>query len=376
MKNVFFHIDTQDGVAHLVMNRPDRLNTMSPPFYHALRDAVRALDARGDVRAMVISSSGKHFCAGMSLDVFASMGDAFATDTPRARMGFQHMLEQLMDCFTALEAARFPVICAVQGGCIGAGLDMAAACDIRVCSADAFFALQETQIGMAADLGVLQRLPKLIPEGVVRQMAYTAERLPAARALDIGLVNAVLPDADALRQHALQLAANIAAKSPLAVAGSKAAITYARDHATREALHHMAVLQSAIFNPPEMAEAIAAWQARREGRFAPLPALHTLADVAPPATSEENPASSLDAQAQAAIKTEAAAAFSAQSTVRDLLAHPGAQAVLEQHLPGFSAHPRIAVAKGMPLAAVASFSGGLITGEALQKIDTALKALR
>lgn len=270
ISNDFFTLGTTGGVAHLLLNRPDRLNTFSPPFYYALRDAVRGLDARGDVRALLISSTGKHFCAGMSLDVFGSMSDAFATDTPRARMGFAHALGQLMDCFTALEQARFPVICAVQGGCVGAGLDLASACDIRVCTADAFFALQETQIGMVADLGVLQRLPKIIPEGVARQMAYTSERLPAARALDVGLVNAVLPDADALLAHAQALAANIAAKSPAAVAGCKSAITYARDHDTANALQHMAVLQSAMFDPAEMAEAIAAWQGKREGQFAPL----------------------------------------------------------------------------------------------------------
>ncbi|MDO5626567.1 MAG: enoyl-CoA hydratase-related protein [Pseudomonadota bacterium] len=365
----YFQLGTPTpGVAHLVLSRPERLNTMSPPFFHALRDAVHALDARGDVRALVISATGKHFCAGMALDVFAGMGDGFATATPRDRMGFAHMLAQLMDCFTALEAARFPVICAVQGGCTGGGLDLAAACDIRVCTADAFFALQETQIGMAADLGVLQRLPKIIPEGVVRQMAYTAERLPAARALDVGLVNAVLPDADALHAHALALAANIAGKSPAAVAVSKTAITYARDHATPEALHHMAVLQSAVFDPAEMAEAIAAWQGKRAGSFAPLKPLATLTQVAPLAGPAQD-------TTQAASPTQASSGLSAASTVKALLAHPGAQAVLEQHLPGFSAHPQIAMAQVMPLATVARLSGGFITDEALQRIDAALKAL-
>ena len=123
-----------------------------------------------------------------------------------------------------VDEARFPVICAIQGGCIGGALDLAAACDIRVCSADAFFTVQEIQIGMAADLGVLQRLPKIVPQGVAREMAYTGDRVGAERALAVGLVNAVLPDAAALLDRALALAANIAAKSPLAIAGSKLAL--------------------------------------------------------------------------------------------------------------------------------------------------------
>ena len=268
--NEFFALTERDGIAHLQLNRPERLNTLAPPFFPALRDAVRALDDAGATRVLVISSTGKHFCAGMSLDVFGDEGAAFGTGTPRARLAFQTSLRRLMECLTALDAARFPVICAVQGGCVGGGLDLAAACDIRVCSADAFFTVQEIAIGMAADLGVLQRLPKLVPPGVAREMAYTGERLGAERALAVGLVNAVLPDAAALLDHAITLARSIAAKSPLAIAGSKLALNHARDHATGAALEQMTLLQSAIFDQGEMAAAIEAWKARRSASFDPL----------------------------------------------------------------------------------------------------------
>jgi len=149
-------------------------------------------------------------------------------------------------------------------------LDLAAACDIRVCSADAFFTVQEIHIGMAADLGVLQRLPKIVPPGVAREMAYTGDRLGAERALATGLVNAVLPDAGALHAHAQALAQNIATKSPLAVSGSKRALNYARDHGTEESLQQMTLLQSAIFDIEEMAMAIMAWKAKQKAEFAPL----------------------------------------------------------------------------------------------------------
>lgn len=269
--NDFFTLSTTAGVAHLQLNRPERLNTMAPPFFPALRDAVRALHDAGVARALVISSTGKHFCAGMALDVFGGDDALLVTDTARARLNFQDTLRKLIDCFTALDEARFPVICAIQGGCIGGALDLATACDIRLCTADAFFTVQEIHIGMMADLGVLQRLMKIVPQGVAREMAYTGDRMNAERALAVGLVNAVLPDAEALLAHAMQLAKNIAAKSPLAIAGSKLALNHARDHGTASALQQMTLLQSAIFDTAEMATAIDAWKKKAVADFPALP---------------------------------------------------------------------------------------------------------
>jgi len=271
MTTDFFRLELADtGVAHLQLARPERLNTMTPAFFPALREVVESLNAEGRTRVLVISSTGKHFSAGMALDVFASDLSLLDTGNARRRLAFQDSLRQLMRCFDVLESARFPVIAAVQGGCIGGALDLAAACDLRVCSADAFFTVQEIQIGMAADLGVLQRLPKIVPPGVARQMAYTGERVGAERALAIGLVTAVLPDAAATLDHALTLAAEIAAKSPLAIAGSKLALNYAIDHPTADALEQMALLQSAIFDIGEMGKAIQAWQSKADAGFDPL----------------------------------------------------------------------------------------------------------
>ena len=263
--------DERSGVAELVFNQPQRLNTMTPAFFPALRDAVRRLDDGGATRVLVIGSTGKHFSAGMALDVFADLTQLDAKEA-RSRLAFQRNLRRLMDCFDALEAAHFPVLCAVQGGCIGGGLDLALACDLRVCSADAFFTVQEIHIGMAADVGSLQRLPKVVPQGLARQMAYTGERLDAQRALAAGLVNAVLPDVQALHTHAMQLAHQIADKNPLAVAGSKLALNYARDHTTAESLQQMTLLQSAIFDIGDIQRAVAAWKDKRPGEFAALSA--------------------------------------------------------------------------------------------------------
>ena len=268
--NEFFSLQHDGTIAHLQLNRPERMNTMAPPFFPAIRDTVEALNAEGRTRVLVISSTGKHFSAGMALDVFAGGMAMLDTSKARQRLAFQDSLRQLMRCFDAIEHARFPVIAAIQGGCIGGALDLAAACDLRVCSADAFFTVQEIHIGMAADLGVLQRLPKIVPPGIAREMAYTGERLGAERALAAGLVNAVMPDAAATLAHAMQLAGAIAAKSPLAIAGSKLALNYAVDHPTADALEQMTLLQSAIFDIGEMGVAIEAWKAKREAGFDPL----------------------------------------------------------------------------------------------------------
>jgi enoyl-CoA hydratase len=268
--NDFFQLSTENGIAHLQFNRPERMNTMAPAFFPAFRDAVQALHDGGEARVLVISSSGKHFSAGMALDTFGGDGAMLDTSTPRARLNFQEGLRRLISCFDVLDSVRLPVICAIQGGCIGGAFDLAAACDIRFCSADAFFCIQEINIGMAADLGVLQRLPKLMPQGVVRELAYTGERLSAERALELGLVNAVLADAPSLLERAMSVARSIAGKSPLAIAGSKLALNHARDHGTAAALQQMTLLQSAIFDTGEMAEAIGAWKGKREADFPAL----------------------------------------------------------------------------------------------------------
>ena len=268
--NDLFQLTVTDAIAHLQLNRPERMNTMTLAFFPLLRDAVQALQDEGKVRVLVISSTGKHFSAGMALDTFSGGEAMLTTATSRARLSFQDSLRKLMACFDVLDTVRFPVICAMQGGCIGGALDLATACDLRYCTADAFFCVQEINIGMAADVGVLQRLPKIVAPAVAREMAYTGERLSAERALAVGLVNEVLPDAAALQDRAFAVARSIAAKSPLAIAGSKLAINHARDHGTAAALAQMTLLQSAIFDPAEMTEAIGAWKDKRAGSFAAL----------------------------------------------------------------------------------------------------------
>jgi len=261
-----FDVTVADHVAHVVLSRPDALNSMIREFWNELPLIVRELDDRGDIRAIVISSTGKHFCAGMDLAVFSSEDSGLgggAGEMGRVRARLRQSALMLQESFSAFEKARMPVLAAIQGGCIGGAVDMVTAADMRYCSADAFFVIQEINIGMTADVGTLQRLPKIIPDGVAREMAYTGRRMTAQRALEVGLVNEVFPTHEALVEGVLAIAGEIASKSPLAVWGSKEMLTYARDHSVADSLNHIATWQTGMFQPSDMLES---FKARAEGR--------------------------------------------------------------------------------------------------------------
>jgi enoyl-CoA hydratase len=265
---------TDDHVAHLVLNRPEVMNTMHPTFWRELDELLTQIHNEGTARALVISSTGKHFSAGMALETFSG---AIAMDDQSAegRAAIFDLLTDMQATFTKLENLRIPVICAIQGGCIGGAVDMVTAACIRYATADAFFCIQEINIGMVADVGTLQRLPKLIPFAVVKEMAYTGRRLPAQRALAYGLVNEVFDNADAMLAAALQCAQEIASKPPIAIWGTKQAVTYARDHSVEDSLRQMGWLQSAIWSNAHVRESIVAMKEKRAGAFAPLAALQS-----------------------------------------------------------------------------------------------------
>jgi enoyl-CoA hydratase len=260
---------TPEHVAHLVLNRPEAMNTMHPTFWRELDEVLTTLHNEGKARALVISSTGKHFSAGMALETFAG---AIQMDdqSPEGRAAIFDLLTDMQATFTKIENLRIPVICAIQGGCIGGAVDMVTAACIRYASADAFFCIQEINIGMVADVGTLQRLPKLIPFAVVKEMAYTGRRLPAAKALAYGLVNEVFDTHEATVDAALKCAREIASKPPVAIWGTKQAVTYARDHSVEDSLRQMGWLQGAIWSNAHVRESIAAMKDKRAGDFTPL----------------------------------------------------------------------------------------------------------
>ncbi len=273
-----FSLSSTDDVAHLVLSRPAELNTMNPTFWRELDELLTGIHREGTARALVISSTGKHFSAGMSLETFAgaiSMDD----QSPEGRAAIFDLLTDMQATFTKLENLRIPVICAIQGGCIGGAVDMVTAACIRYASADAFFCIQEINIGMVADVGTLQRLPKLVPFAVVKEMAYTGRRLGAERAMAYGLVNEVFDTQEATVAAALQCAKDIAAKPPVAMWGTKQAITYARDHSVEDSLRQMGWLQGAVWSNAHVREAITAMKEKRAGRFTPLTRLQAFKDL-------------------------------------------------------------------------------------------------
>ncbi len=261
---------TMDGaVAHVRMNHPERHNAMTAAFWAEIPQLFRQLDAAGGVRAVLLSSVGKHFSAGMDLGVFANAG-TLGTANVRAREQFRQQLKTLQQSFNAIADARFPVIAAIQGGCIGGAVDLATACCLRYCSRDAWFCIQEINIGMMADVGTMNRMPKQIPEAVMRELAYTGDRLGAERAERLGFVNGLFDDHAAAVAGALAVAHKIAARAPVAVAATKEMISYSRDHAVAESFAYMNALQPGVFDPEDIARAVAAQKTKQPADFADL----------------------------------------------------------------------------------------------------------
>jgi enoyl-CoA hydratase len=269
---------TEDHVAHLVLNRPEAMNTMHPTFWRELDEILTRLHNEGTARALVISSTGKHFSAGMALETFSG---AIQMDdqSPEGRAAVFDLLSDMQATFSKIENLRMPVICAIQGGCIGGAVDMVTAACIRYATTDAFFCIQEINIGMVADVGTLQRLPKLIPMAVVKELAYTGRRLPAQKALAYGLVNEVFDTPQAMLAAALQCAKEIASKPPIAIWGTKQAVHYARDHSTEDSLRQMGWLQGAIWSNRHVIESITAMKEKRTGQFTPLSGLQSFKEL-------------------------------------------------------------------------------------------------
>ena len=268
-----FDVEESERIAHVRLSRGDQLNTMIPEFWSELPAIVDEISDAGRARVMVLSAEGRHFCAGLDLSVFTeeSMLEAPSDEIGRRRANVRLNLLHLQRSFTALEQARMPVLAAIHGACVGGGVDLVTAADCRYATIDAWFSIHEINIGMTADVGTLQRLPKLIPAGVAREYAFTGRRMPAERAQQLGLVNEVFDDRDSMMESVMETAAEIAAKSPLAVHGTKEAINYSRDHSVEDSLRHIALWQSGMLHPQDLVESFAAQTEGRPPSYEDLP---------------------------------------------------------------------------------------------------------
>lgn len=268
-----FEVDIDSYVAHVKFCRPDKRNSMIPEFWNELPRLIDELDSTGEVRAVVLSSTGPHFTAGMDLSVFANSQEQGAPSvSPLERSArFYETVKRLQQSFTCLASARVPVLAAIQGGCIGAGVDLATACDMRYATKDAFFTIQETNIAMTADVGTFPRLCKLIPDGIVRELAYTGRGMPADEAYRWGLVNQVYDSSEAMIAGVLEVARVIASKAPMTIYGCKKMIQYSQDHTVADTLDYVGLWNSSFFNKAEIMESMRSQKEKRSADFTALP---------------------------------------------------------------------------------------------------------
>ncbi|MDT0582445.1 MULTISPECIES: crotonase/enoyl-CoA hydratase family protein [Alteromonadaceae] len=263
-------VTIEQSIAHIELCRPAELNSMTTEFWSELPDAVRTIDEYVLARVIVISAQGKHFSAGMDLSVFANMGKDFQGEPARRAEKARRMILKLQDAFNALEEVRMPVLAALQGGVIGGAVDMVSACDSRYCTEDAFFCIKETEIGMTADVGTLQRLPHLMPQGLVRELVYTGRKMGSQESKNCGLVNHVYPDQETMLSEVMKIAQTIASHSPMAIAGCKEMLNYTRDHDVANSLNYIATWQSGMLQMPDVMEAMGAAQEKRAPIFKDL----------------------------------------------------------------------------------------------------------
>ena len=264
-------LDVADHVAHLRLTRGGALNTMNGAFWREMIEAFEAIAADGSVRCVLLSSTGKHFTAGLDLQWAAEDGLANKDgETGRQREAFRRKVLKLQESFNVIDRCRVPVIAVVQGGCIGGGVDLVTACDMRIGTADCFFTIHEINVGIVADVGTLQRIPTLLPQGLVRELTYTGRRFGAEEALRHGFVNSIHADAAAALDAGMALAKEIASKSPMAVVGAKQVLNHGRGRTIEEGLEYVALWNAAMLPGEDSMAAIKAQMSRTTPEFRDL----------------------------------------------------------------------------------------------------------
>ncbi len=262
-------IELTDGVAEIRLNRAERSNAMNEAMWQELRMAFGWADATPAVRVVILSGAGRNFCAGIDLAMLGGVAEAVAhRDGARSREALRRLILDLQDCLSSIERCRKPVLAAIQGACIGGAIDLVSCCDMRYAASGAQFSVREIDVGMTADVGTLQRLPRLVPDGIVRELAYTGRNVEAGEAQRIGLVNCVFETQEALLAGVRQLAQGVAAKSPLAIRGTKEMLNYGRDHSIADGLNYIATWNAAMLMSADLNESMLAMREKRLPKFA------------------------------------------------------------------------------------------------------------
>ena len=273
-----FDVSIENDIAHIILVRPEKRNSMIPEFWDELPAIINDLDKNSSARVIVLSSTGPHFTSGLDTSVFGSSIENSDNPDTLEKLNRQRgaklydTIKYMQQTFTCLEECRVPVLAAIQGGAIGGGVDMITACDLRYMTEDGYLSIFEINIGMTADVGTFPRITKLLPEGVVKELAYTGRRMSAQEARSHGLVNDVFPDQQTMLEAVMDIARQIASKAPLAIYGSKHIINYARDHSTADSLDYIGLWNASMLQANEISEAINAAEEKRGGDFVDLPA--------------------------------------------------------------------------------------------------------
>ncbi|MBA2882255.1 enoyl-CoA hydratase [Desulfosalsimonas propionicica] len=265
----FYEVIKKPPVAWVYLNRPDKKNAMNPPAWKESIPIFEDIDKDPDIRVAVIAGRGPCFSAGIDLMGMAGeMPELMDSDQKGGvKWSLLKKISAMQDAISCIEWCRKPVIAAIHGHCIGAGLDMATACDIRICAADAVFCLKEAAVGFVADVGVLQRIPRIVGQGFARELAYTAKTIDAQKAAQMLLVNEIYPDAAAVMEGAEKLAAQIADNPPLAVQASKDVLNHGAEKSVEDGLKYVASVSANIIPSKDLMEAIAAFSEKRKPVF-------------------------------------------------------------------------------------------------------------
>lgn len=262
-----FEVNIEQHIAKVVFNRPERANALNQKAWDEMKAIFEALDENEEVRIILLQGNGKHFCAGIDLELLMNVAQFNQKCEGRKREKLRKKVLDLQAPINAIEQCSKPVIAMIHGGCIGGGVDIVSACDMRYCTDDAFFTIKEIDMGMVADLGTLQRLPKIIPAGIAREMAYTGRNVLGQEAERIGLVNRTFSDTETMKAEVLKIAQSIAAKSPLSIRGTKAILNHTRDHSVADGLEYMATWNAAMLLSDDLMEAFQAKMQKREAIF-------------------------------------------------------------------------------------------------------------
>jgi enoyl-CoA hydratase len=256
-----------EQIAFVSFNRPEKANAINSEPWNDLHDAFTSLDNDETVRVIILSGEGKHFCSGIDLSMLQNIVQGDTACAARIREQLRKQILSLQATVSSIEKCSKPVLAEISGGCIGAGLDIICACDMRYASEDAFFSIKEIDMGMVADLGTLQRLPSLIPKGIARELAFTGRDLSASEAERIGLINRSYSSREDLDKAVHMLAQNISTKSPVSIRGIKNVMNYSRDHTIEDGLNYVAAWNAAMLLSDDFNEVISAKHERRNPVF-------------------------------------------------------------------------------------------------------------